>query len=432
MILDLSISNFRSIKDRQTISFIAESSTHLDDYYVVKKSKYRILKLISILGPNASGKSNFLRGFQFLRRLVIHPLENKGSKIQYEPFLLDDDYKNAESSIEINFICGDSKFTYSLQFNNNFILKEIITRQGLEDLRAHKVLDRTTDIEKGIAYITWGNKYRNTPNKEGLLNNLLPNRTVFGAYMKSNVDIPWMKEVCDWFGEYMLPNIDPHNQNLQDFVAKEIHNGKINHALLKDLLKKADIGVADLTLEVLKTPIPKEVLEVILNDDDLPSDVRERLSSDPTSTDYRISLLHNGPNGPVALKFEDESEGTQRYFELSGILLKMVQENHFLAIDELECRLHPDLYRYFITSFLSNSHESQLIFTTHLREFLYSPEDFRMDSVWFAEKDSQGATELYSLAHFDKRDIKELPNLFWAYKTGRLGAVPSLGDTGIN
>lgn len=432
MILDFSISNFRSIKDKQTISFIADSSKHLEDYYVVRKGKYRILKLISILGPNASGKSNFLRGFQLLRRLVIHPLENKGSKIQYEPFLLDEDTRLQDSSIEINFICGESKYSYSLRFNKNHILEEILSRQGIEDLRSHKVFHRVTEVDREVSCITWGNKYRSLSDNEGLKGNILPNRTVFGAFMKTNVDIPWMKEICDWFGDYMLPNIDPQNQNIRDFVAKELYSGKLNQELLSKLLKKADIGVVDMNLEISKIPIPKDVLDVLLNDEDLPEEVRDKLSEDPTTTDFRISLLHNGANGPIALKFEDESEGTQRYFELTGILLKMVKENHFLAIDELECRLHPDLYRYFITSFLTNSHESQMIFTTHLREFLVAPEEFRNDSVWFAEKDSQGASELYSLAQFDKRDLKELPNLFWAYKAGRLGAIPSLGNTNIN
>ena len=37
MILDFTISNFRSIKETQTISFEATNDSHLEDYYVVKK-----------------------------------------------------------------------------------------------------------------------------------------------------------------------------------------------------------------------------------------------------------------------------------------------------------------------------------------------------------------------------------------------------------
>ena len=44
MILDFTISNFRSIKEAQTISFEATKDTHLEDYFIIKKDKYRIKK----------------------------------------------------------------------------------------------------------------------------------------------------------------------------------------------------------------------------------------------------------------------------------------------------------------------------------------------------------------------------------------------------
>ena len=71
MILDFTISNFRSIKESQTISFEATNDTHLEDYYIVKKDKYRILKIATILGANASGKSNVIRAFSLIHNLFL-------------------------------------------------------------------------------------------------------------------------------------------------------------------------------------------------------------------------------------------------------------------------------------------------------------------------------------------------------------------------
>ena len=72
MILDFTISNFRSIKDAQTISFEATSDSHLESYYVVQKDKYRILKIATILGANASGKTNIIRAFSLLHDLILN------------------------------------------------------------------------------------------------------------------------------------------------------------------------------------------------------------------------------------------------------------------------------------------------------------------------------------------------------------------------
>lgn len=58
MVIDFSISNFRSIRDKQTLSFEATNSTHLEEYFVMKVGKYRLLRIATLLGANASGKSN--------------------------------------------------------------------------------------------------------------------------------------------------------------------------------------------------------------------------------------------------------------------------------------------------------------------------------------------------------------------------------------
>ena len=51
MIIDFTISNYRSIRKPQTISFEATSDKSLEDYYVVTLGKYRILKMATILVP---------------------------------------------------------------------------------------------------------------------------------------------------------------------------------------------------------------------------------------------------------------------------------------------------------------------------------------------------------------------------------------------
>lgn len=122
---------------------------------------------------------------------------------------------------------------------------------------------------------------------------------------------------------------------------------------------------------------------------------------------------------------EHESEGTQKLFALSGLLLATLQAGGVLVIDELDVRLHPLLTREIITLFnkrVSNAHNAQLIFTSHDTNLLDN-RFFRRDQIWFVEKDQQGASHLYSLAEFKVRNDKDYER---GYIQGRYGAVPYL------
>jgi AAA15 family ATPase/GTPase len=59
MIVNFSIQNFGSIKEKQTLSFEADKSNQLEDYYVIETNGLRLLKLGLIYGANASGKLQF-------------------------------------------------------------------------------------------------------------------------------------------------------------------------------------------------------------------------------------------------------------------------------------------------------------------------------------------------------------------------------------
>lgn len=431
MILDFTISNFRSIKEAQTISFEATSDSHLEDYYIIHKNKYRILKIATILGANASGKTNIIRAFGMLHDLILEPCQNKNSKIDYDQFALDTDFSDQDSVMIVNFICGEQKYYYEVHFNNRVVSYELLKKHPFGNIRAHKVFERTTDISSDISVINWFGKYKSNSKSRDLKANLIPNRTVFGAFQNTNVDIPWMKEIVDWLSTYMLPQVATYEQKIEKFVNKKINKQEINKDLVALQLKKADIGITDFVIEKEIVNIPETIVDSILSDSDAPEELKNRMRTNPTTEDYKVRLIHNGSQGGVAFDFEEESGGTQRYYELIGILMLLINESHFLTIDELECKLHPDLYEHFIVSYLNNVKESQMIFTTHMREFLNDKGLFRDDSVWLAEKTTEGATEIYSLADFGCDVIRDSTNRYNMYRTGRLGGVPRLQNAYI-
>ena len=104
MILDFTISNYRSIHTPQTISFEATNDKNLESYYVVTKGKYRILKLATILGANASGKSNVIKAFRMLYTLFLEPCRDKSSEIHYDKFALNTEAMPEDSEMIVNVI----------------------------------------------------------------------------------------------------------------------------------------------------------------------------------------------------------------------------------------------------------------------------------------------------------------------------------------
>lgn len=432
MILDYTISNFRSIREAQTLSFEATSDSHLEDYYVVKIDKYRILKIATILGANASGKSNILRAFSLFPLLMLNPCETKSSKIGYDQFALDSNMEKEYSKMIINFICDNIKYRYEIHFNNDIIKYELLQAHPFGEIRAHKVFERILDIDTTLSEIKWGNKYSSIGNTRDLSVNLLPNRTVFGSFQKSNVNIPWMKKIIDWADSYILPIVKTSEQHLSDYTSRLLSNNNIDKEQVKMLLRTADIGVSDFVLKKEISDIPQPLIELILKDDSAPEPLKNKVMNDPTTEDINVKMIHNGAQGGVELDFNEESNGTKRYYELSSILLKLTNESHFVTVDELESRMHPDLYQHFLNTYLSNAKNSQLVFTTHMREFLNDRDLFRDDSVWFTEKNEIGATQLYSLADFGSDILRNSSNRYNAYRIGRLGAIPNLGGTYIN
>ena len=57
MILEFSITNFLSFKEKVTFSMVANATNGLDDNYIISNNR-RVLKTNAIYGANASGKTN--------------------------------------------------------------------------------------------------------------------------------------------------------------------------------------------------------------------------------------------------------------------------------------------------------------------------------------------------------------------------------------
>ncbi len=141
---------------------------------------------------------------------------------------------------------------------------------------------------------------------------------------------------------------------------------------------------------------------------------------------YVLVLKTKHFNSELLFDFEEESDGTNRIFELSNVFEKLVSEKDFVfIIDELERSMHPILAKELLKFYSNNSKNiSQLIFTTH-ESHLLDDNLLRRDEIWFTEKKPDGSSEFYPLSNFNPRGDKVLER---GYLQGRYGGIPYLGD----
>ena len=414
MIVNFSIQNFGSIKDKQTLSFEADASQHLEDTYVVHTAGKRLLKLALIYGDNASGKTTVLKALDFLRDLVVNPKEMKYHRLNFFPFLFDEKSSSLPSFLSIEFIQNNICYLYEVTFTYQSILLENLSSEGVI------IYNRKTFTEKQLTEIYFGDKINLEDNEKRTLEvNTLWNNTVLGGYLKTNINIDILTDVLNWF-EFHLKPIVLSNTILDDFVTKNIDRGKVEKQSIIDILSQADFHISDFSIRKVMEDITNYSFE----------ELSKRGIKDLKPIDHmEVAFKHSVNGNQYAIPFELESEGTKRFYGFAGLLALLIKTPTIFPIDELESSLHPDLYTHFLLSFLQNAQHSQLIATTHNRELLGDTDIFRNDVIWFTNKGEDCATELYSLADFDTSAIKNFLN---AYKIGKFSGVPHLSDTFIN
>ena len=429
MIINFSVQNFGSIKDKQTLSFEADKSKHLEDAYVINFGKQRILKLALIYGANASGKTTILKALDFLRDIVLEPKSKKTDELDFNPFLFDSNTPKQNSIISIEFIQNEIKYFYEVGFSKKAIVYEELYFNNPKKANLFK---RKTNLSSQFTEIAFGSKIStNKAFEKALEANTLWNNTVLGGYLKTNIDIKELQEALDWFEKYLSPLIYTKTE-LDRFVTSKISANEIAKLDVVTILKKADFNLSDILIKEEEKDIPDGLIEFLKDQIKAPNEKIKELEEKGKVTSINVEFEHTVNNVQYTLPMEQESQGTRRYYGFAGLLALLIKDATMFPIDELEASLHPDLYLHFLLSFLLNAKKSQLIATTHNREILDNKDIFRNDVIWFTDKKESCSTELYSLADFDTSVIRDTTNILNAYKSGKLSGSPNLADTFID
>ncbi|MEM0997389.1 MAG: ATP-binding protein [Bacteroidota bacterium] len=424
MVHEIKIKNCLSFREEQTLSFEATADRSFEDQYCVEvKPGLRLLKLGVLYGPNASGKSNLIGIIDFFREIVLKTKDDKFEEIDFVPFLLDKNSRHEDGEISLSFFVDKKQYIYQVKFNQEFIRSErLIYYPGSQPAMLFK---RTYSEDEKFSEVEFGKKLGLSQKEKILLEgNTIPNSSVLSAYLKTNISNEILENVTLWFKGRFMNFIGPQTQ-LTRWANRTMRNAKNQKCkeLTLELLRRADFNISDLYFEEKDEKLNDLMLEVIKGLD-LQEDKKQEMLANKQVRLPRLFIMHETASGKFPLSYQQQSDGTKRYYGLGVVLTKLLEENKCLFVDELDISLHYELFTHFIKTFLSNAKESQLFFTTHNIGLLLS--DFlRRDVIWFCEKDENGASQIYSASDFQ---LHKNASLFNAYRIGKLGAKPNLGD----
>lgn len=392
MLIQFSVENYLSIKDKIVLSMLASRDTEHPEYLIIDGNKNH-LKSTVIYGANASGKSNVLNAFWFMVNYVLTSHNQQVHKaIERSPFKFDRETPTRPSSFEVIFTANGIRYVYGFSVTDKAVVEEYLYyypngRQALIFERKDTTDFRfTVDVEE-----------QNTLKERTSANKLYLSVASNWSYSK-------VVPVLEWFASCQI--ITKHSvADAYGLEAEQLKDDDYRR-VIASMLRIADFGIQSLQVRD-SDPIPS------LRGDAFPNieAVHTVQDTDGNASSYTLNMT-------------EESDGTNSYFKLIGIVKKALDQGTLLVADEMDAHLHPLLTKHLVSLFNSaefNPNGAQLIFTSHNTNLL-DLDVLRRDQIWFTEKDEQtAATDLFSLYDFSIRKDAKVEK---GYLIGRYGAIP--------
>jgi uncharacterized protein len=437
MLIEFSVGNYRSFKEKVTFSMVAANlvskDKEIDNNNVFSvDDNLSLLKNAAIYGANASGKSNLAKAMSFMKWFMVNSSKETQSteKINVEPFRLSTETESQPSYFEIVFLLQGQKYRYGFEVNQDKVVSEWLFY--VPKVRETKLFERKENN------ISCSRNYK----ADGIQQRTRHNALFLSVSAQFNVDIA--EKILAWLTNQLKIVSGLNDDAYQGYTSRCLSESKSKKNAIFKLIKKLDLGISELDIQEvdyieslrearnqLPQDAPKEFKEILANLINTYHSIELLIREQKVTS---IKTLHQKfDNNGVLVGTESfdlnlqESEGTQKIFAISGLLVDTLQEGKTLIIDEFDARLHP-LISYAIVELFNkndtNPNNAQLIFMTHDTNLLTN-KLFRRDQIWFTEKNKYGVTDLYSLAEYKIRNDASFES---DYIKGRYGAIPYIGN----
>ena len=414
--------------------------------HILNGNGKKILKTGLIYGANAGGKSNFIKAIDFSRNIILDGLEEVNLDRKY--FRISKDNYKQPGIFEYKLITNSNK-EYSYRITISYITKEFTSERLIrQEKNGTETCIFNRDIDKnGINFTSSNVKFKNelerikweifldvfgknvspTMKKKSILSDVAERSNEKSGILREIIDI------YQWFQNII--NLFPTSQygGLNQLVEKESIR-----RFFSDILKYFDTGIesieakqGDMNFDKIFEGIPKEEaekLKIRISNDIKSDSVMFKMNNhiyslkkDDEGNIVATKLMQNHGNSSELFEYSDESDGTQRLFDLIPLFYEH-KNNRAIFIDEIDRSLHPNLIRKFLELFytFTEGSDCQIIATTHDSNLL-DLDLVRQDEIWFIQRLDNHSSKIYSLTDYKERYDKKIDK---EYLLGKYGAVP--------
>lgn len=412
MLIEFSVSNYRSFRDRQTLSMAAtprlSKKRNLFTPPLNGEKLPDLLKVAAIYGPNASGKSSLIRAMGIIGQLLTALPSSNDEPLPVSPFRFDSQLQNEPSSFEYNFIQRGLRYRFVLRLTAQRIIEEqlISYPNGKEALLYQRRFG-----EKGEQYV-FGASLEGGKEVHSAWRRLTSPKMLFisQAVANSSEELTQLRAPFSWFQSGLLVIEQNNMMGLSAASIRFLKMASDHTGNLRDFLKEVDIPVSAIHLNTEDAESFHRTKKLTL---------KEFFAE---AQKDKVTLTHTSLLGKAEFDFSEESGGTKNLigFWLPWFMINHADGSGILSVDELDSSLHPSIVDGLIEKHLDSGLGTQLIFTTH-DTHLMNTKALRRDQFWITERDAKGATCLFSVHDFEGREGE---NVEKRYFEGRYRGLP--------
>jgi AAA15 family ATPase/GTPase len=424
MIISFAIENWMSFKKEAKFSMVSTSERqHGERVSRIPKYHMRVLPIAAIYGGNASGKTNFFKGLNFVKWLVVQGTQ-PDALIPVDHYCLDDECAQKPSKFKLEILINEIIFEFSFA-----LTRESIVEEKLVKILSKKevVLYHRHDSSIEFAESLKDNQFLNFVYKGTRKNQLFLTNSI-----SQNIDE--FKEVYNWFRDDLeLIAPDARFQPFERFLDES----SLLYNKMNEHISECDTGISRIECKEIpfeNIPLPVNVKLQLQETLKNGQTVRCFHSSDDkfivTRRDDKLIAkkmvaMHAKANGrEVGFEMSQESDGSRRLIDLFPAFSDLYTgRSKVYVVDEIDRSLHTILAQQLIELYLQKCGKNirtQLLITTH-DLLLMDQKILRRDEMWLTERDSSGESVVFSVSDF--KEIRYDKNIRKSYLQGRMGGI---------
>ena len=406
MLLTLKVNNYLIYNSEMEFSMQANMHFKRFPNNVATIDGVNALKTAILIGPNNSGKTNFVRTIATLKEIML----GKGTLLNGNLFS-----NNPIVEISVSFLERGTENLFEIKYDTSQkeYIYERFARVERDQFKNVKNIDLLIRDSVNKQYYS-EDVGLNVAMKVAAKNNII-------AYLVDTVGFPCLEEIKKTIIAFAtrIDIVDMNNIPIRKTIEMLKASNEDQQRIANFVLD------ADLYLDDFKY-LSDDEIKIVLNEQNVGKAKPQENALNamvPLAEMLHLASVYKGVTVPSMLF---DSTGTKKMAALASYVIDALEKGHILVIDELDNSLHFRLTRAIIALFNNElNHSAQLIATVHDISLLDCQTLFRKEQIWFTHKDREGVY-LYSLAEFttEKTGVRDTSDLIEKYRKGVFGALP--------